>query len=104
MTYTFQSKRLPAPSGVADLDEGLRQAVHFTLPTNQLKAILATIEAWFADRDDVILIDHGTTCKQELGFITLEWDEHEIDPIFIAILADADFIDDFTIYTHDIEE
>jgi hypothetical protein len=103
MVYSFKSKRLPEPEDVAELDEGVRQGVHFTLPTDQLEPILSTLEMWFRDRDDVILVDHGTTCKHKLAYIILEWDEYEIDPLFLAILASADVVDDFTISIHDMK-
>ncbi len=65
--------------------------------------LLDRIRRWFSERDEVILVDHGTTAKG-LGFVVMEWDGYAIDPLFVAILTHEDFVDDFSIYTRDAEE
>jgi hypothetical protein len=105
MVYTFESKFLPNPKGVQPLAEGMRQGVHVTFLAAHAKDIQETIERWFAKRDDVILMSSGQTSKQEHHYLMLEWDEHEIDPVFLDILAqDDELIEDFTLYSHDMEE
>ena len=38
------------------------------------------------------------TDKQGLGYIMIEWQDYEIDPLFLAILRDEDLVEDYTIY------
>jgi cobalamin biosynthesis Co2+ chelatase CbiK len=105
MIYTLKSTYLsPVPEDIEELEEGFRQGVHFTFSPDDLKFMLTTVERWFKKRDDVILVGHGTTSKQELAYIMLEWDEHFIDPVFLDILLEEERIHDVTIYTHDMEE
>lgn len=68
-----------------------------------LEALSATIEGWFAGRDEVVVVDYGTTDKLGLGFIVMECFEHEIDTLFLAILRDAEFIADYTAYGRNSE-
>jgi hypothetical protein len=99
--YTLKSAELPESTG-ADLPEGTYQAVHFTFPVAELGAFLANVERWFVNRDEVILVGHGTTA-QGFGFIVLEWEECEIDPLFLSVLELDDLVEDYSIYTRDEE-
>ena len=80
---------------------GQAQGVYITL-TSTDQFILNKITGWFRDRDEIELIDHATTDKRELGYIILEWNECEVDPLFLAILRDEDTVEDYTVYTRDL--
>lgn len=95
--YSFQSPALPAEQS-QPLQEGQRQGVHFTFPAEHAEYLLGKLRTWFADRDEVILVAHGTTDKEGLGFIILEWDGCEINYLFLAVLRDEDMIEDLSIY------
>ncbi len=95
--YSLRSPVLPLEASPA-LTQSERQGIHFTFPAERLDGMLATIRAWFQDCDEVILVGYGTTHKEALGFILLEWDECEIHPLFLAILRDEESIEDMSIY------
>lgn len=102
--YSFQGTAvLPPAEAVVRLQPGEYQGVHFTMAAEQQAWVLEKIQRWFEDRDEIILVDTGVTSKAELGFITLEWDGCEIDPLFLAILRDEDLIDDYAVYTRSEE-
>jgi hypothetical protein len=99
--YSFNTEMIPQSEG-QDLP-GQYQGVHFTLmDAASMQMILAKIELWFENRDEVILVDHGTT-KRGLGFILMEWEECEIDDLFLAILTHEELVEDFSVYTRDME-
>ena len=100
--YSFNTPVLPAPQQVPALP-GQYQGIHFsTVNPDVLDLILPRLERWFEDRDEVILVDHGVTASG-LGFIVMEWEERSIDPLFISILKHDEMIDDFSVYTRDME-
>ena len=66
--------------------------------------ILSKISGWFAGRPEIDLVDIGTSDKTGLGYIILEWMEHEIDQLFLAILRDEEIVADYTVYIRDLEE
>jgi len=99
--YTFNTDMVPLVQ--AQEMQGQNQCVHFTVvDQDSLEMLLDKIRRWFAERDEVILVDHGITAK-ELGFVVLEWEGYAVDPLFIAILQHEDIVDDYTIYTRDQE-
>ena len=98
--YTFGEAMLPSSEGAA-LDAGQFQGVHFTLVA-RLDWILEKLEQWFRDRNEVILVAHGST-RQGLGFVILEWEECEVDPLFLAILEHEDIVADYAVYTRTAE-
>jgi hypothetical protein len=93
---------VPYTGGVPELQEstGMVQGIIITLsPDDENRLdLLSKIRRWFADRSEVTLVDRGSTDKQDLFFIILEWDGYAIDPLFIAILDEEDAIMDYTIY------
>ncbi len=100
--YSFNTPVLPAPQQVQAIP-GQYQGIHFsTVNPDVLDLILSHIERWFEDRDEVILVDNGTTASG-LGFIVMEWEECTIDTLFISILKHDEMIDDFSVYTRDME-
>ena len=83
---------------------GQIQGVYITLDPEHREAILDKIMGWFAGRDEIDLVDTGISDKMGLGYIILEWDECEIDQLFLAILRDEEIVADYTTYSHDLEE
>ena len=81
---------------------GQAQGVYITLASTDFQFILNKIVGWFRDRDEVELIDHGISDKQELGYIILEWFECEVDQLFCDILRDEEIVADYTVYTRDL--
>jgi hypothetical protein len=98
-TYlTFESPSLPSECGEI-LPHNQYQGVHLTL-TEDIDEILETIERWFADSHEVILVDQGTTARG-LHFIVMEWEACTIDPPFLEVLAHDERIEDFSVYLRD---
>ncbi len=99
-TYTFDGTvELPKPATVAPTEQGTLQGIVFTMDPEQREWFLEKITLWFDGRDEVILIDSGTTDKSGDGYIILEWDCIEPDPLFVSILKNEDLIFDYTVYT-----
>ncbi len=94
--YTFSSEVLPLGE-TADLNPGEYQAVHFRMVADQQDWYLDKIKVWFADRDEVILVAVGVSALGE-GFIVMEWEECEIDPLFLKILEHEDAVTDMCVY------
>src|SRR6266702_3480465 len=81
---------------------GQGQGVYITLTSTDFQFILNKMIGWFRDRDEIELIDHGISDKQALGYIILEWNECEVDPLVLAILRDEETVTDYTVYTRDL--
>jgi hypothetical protein len=98
--YSFDIATLPQQGGVLP---GQAQGVYISLASTDYQFILNKIIGWFRDRDEVELIDHGITDKlQGCGYIMLEWQECEVDTLFLAILRDEEIVADYTVYTRDL--
>jgi hypothetical protein len=93
---------LPRASQGAPLP-GQCQGVYITLNTTDYQFLLNKMVGWFRNRDEVELIDHGTSDKVGLGYIILEWEEYEVDQLFVDILRDEEIVADYTVYTRDLE-
>lgn len=95
--YSFSTAILPHEEAqeLADADY---QGVHFTIHPDQFERVFEQVQRWFDDRDEIILVDAGTTGKAELGFVILEWEGCQIDSLFLAILRDEEFIEDYVVY------
>ena len=78
------------------------QGVYITLNTTDYQFLLNKMIGWFRDRDEIALIDHGTSDKVGLGYIILEWTECEVDRLFCDILRDEEIVADYTMYTRDL--
>jgi hypothetical protein len=98
---TFSRAVLPESAG-ADLPNNMYHGVHFTVVSAEKEQLLDKIERWFENRDEVILVGHGTTA-QGLGFLILEWQECEIDPLFLAILEHDELVEDVSVYLRNEE-
>jgi hypothetical protein len=80
------------------------QGVYICLHPDHLEGILGKIMGWFEGRPEIDLVDTGISDKAGLGYIILEWVEHAIDQLFLAILRDEELVADYTIYLRDLEE
>src|SRR5450631_4158056 len=95
--YTFSDYDLLPSANTAPLAPGQYHAVHFLVSADQLAWHLEKIEIWFDDRDEVILVGSGISMEGE-GFIVMEWEECEIDPLFLKILEHEDAVTDVCLY------
>jgi hypothetical protein len=102
-SYSFQSERLPVPQGTQSLEPGQYQGIHITCTHQSLDFLLSTIQTWFDEWDEVILVESGLSSKLCQGFIVLEWEECYIDRLFLQILQSEDSVIDFTVYIRDEE-
>lgn len=99
--HSFNITTLPQPQRRLITLPNQAQGVYITIP-GDYQFILNKIIGWFSDRDEVELIDHGISDKVGLGYIILEWEECEVDPLFLAILRDEETVADYTVYTRDL--
>ena len=82
---------------------GQAQGVYITLHPDAVDDIAAKITRWFAGREEIDMVDVGSSDKQGLGFILIEWLECQIDPLFLAILRDEELVGDYTAYSRTLE-
>ena len=83
---------------------GQTQGVYISLHPDHYEMILGKIMGWFEGRPEIDLVDTGVSDKLGLGYIILEWVEHAIDQLFLAILRDEELVADYTVYLRDLEE
>jgi hypothetical protein len=83
---------------------GQVHGVYISLHPDHCELILGKIMGWFEGRPEIDLVDTGTSDKLGLGYIILEWVEHAIDQLFLAILRDEEIVADYTVYIRDLEE
>jgi len=95
--YSLEREYVPSVEVQASTP-GQAQGVYIVLHPDVLDDIVDKIEQWFEARPEVGIVDVGTSDKQGLGFIILEWMECAIDPLFIAILESEEFVGDYTTY------
>jgi hypothetical protein len=100
--YSFNITKLPRAQQQGVTLPGQTQGVYITLSSTDYQFILNKIIGWFRDYDEVELIDHGVSDKQGLGYIILEWEECEVDRLFLNILRDEEIVEDYTIYTRNL--
>ena len=86
------------PTTRQPLAQGVFCGVHIVVDEANLDWLLERFERWFQGRSEIIQVDNGTSDKQGLGFVILEWETCMIDPLFIAILKDDERIVDYTLY------
>lgn len=92
------------PSQETASTPGRINGVYLTLHPDVTEELTEKIAGWFADRPRVQIVDNGTSDKQGLGFVLIEWIECEIDPLFLAIVRDEPFVGDYTVYARVMEE
>ena len=101
VTYTFNTDVLPARHGRL-MNIGTLQGVHIVMEAENREGLLATLLHWFNERDDVRFVDTGVSDKLGTGYIILEWDEYEVDPLLLVLLKkDEPIILDYTVYMQD---
>ncbi len=100
--YTFQSNVIPQPSGVET--PGQVNGVTVVVEGSKLEWILGKIDSWFVERDEVMFVGSGEGQKSGDGFFALEWEEYEIDPLFLAILKNEEIVIDYALYSYEKEE
>ena len=83
---------------------GQVHGVYIALHPDHCAVILSKVMGWFAGRSEIDLVDTGISDKGGVGYIILEWVEHEIDQLFLAILRDEEIVADYTVYIHVLEE
>lgn len=94
--YTGKRPRAQQP-----LEAGAHQGVVILVSREHSQMIMDKIEAWFEERDEIIFVGSGQTAKARTSFIFLEWEEVEIDPLFIKILQNEEMIEDYIVYTRE---
>ena len=77
---------------------GHTQGVSISLHPDHYELIPGKITGWFEGRPEIDLVDTGVSNKLGLGYIILEWIEHTIDQLFLAILRDEELVADYTVY------
>ena len=97
--YDFSSETIPVEA-TAPLAEGQYQVVHFVLPVDRLQWFLQKIDVWFEDRDEVIMVASGVSMEGE-GFVVMEWEECEVDSLFLKILEHEEAITDVCVYVQE---
>ncbi len=81
----------------------LANVVYITIQPQAHAAIIALFERWFEGRNEVELVDHGTSDKLGESFLVIEWFECEIDQLFLDILNTEDMIIDYTTYSREVD-
>ncbi len=96
--YGFHSPDTPTfeagPRAVGRID-----VVTFT-SAEPMEWLTDKIHSWFEDRDEVGHVTSGCT-EAGLYFMTLEWYECHVDPLFLSILKHEESIDDVIVYTRE---
>src|SRR5258708_5893522 len=72
--------------------------IYMTVASQALDPMRAVFERWFERREDVLVVDYGTSDKQEVSFLVVEFWECEPDQLFQDILDTEPLVDDYTIY------
>jgi len=78
--------------------------VHFCFDPDDLSFLKGKVDAWFAGCGEIIYVADGDCEKQDLSFMILEWEDCEINPLFLAILRDEEKIDSFSVYFRAAED
>ena len=90
------------PADRQPVAQGVSCGVHLVVDEANLDWLLERFERWFAGRSEIVQIDYGTSDKQGLGFVILEWEGCMVDALFVAILKDDERIVDFTLYQREV--
>src|SRR5437899_2027459 len=93
-----------APLPLIPSEESLLQGVLILVPAERYEQMLATYTAWFAQRDEVILVDQGCSSKVGQGYLLLEWESCAIDPLFLVLLQEDEGVLDFLCSERDRED
>ena len=75
------------------------QDVHIICKWDQLQSMVRALEEQFeAQKEEVTVLDGGTSYKKEAGYIVVEW-EDEVDAAFVDQLTADNNVEDFSVYT-----
>ncbi|EFH82725.1 hypothetical protein [Ktedonobacter racemifer] len=114
--YSFSVERIyPSFSGMTEYPQftaapvitrpGQAQGIYITLhDPDAAEETAAMFDRWFATRSEISVVDYGTSDKQGLGFIIVEYLECDVDQLFTAILNDVAIVADYTVYGRDLME
>lgn len=91
-------------SATRPLDAGCYQGVHLTCLAENLDQLREFFTEIFEERDEIILVNWGITAKQGHGYMIMEWQECEVDQMFIDMLRTQEVFLDFSLYIRDEEE
>ena len=80
---------------------GLDQGLYISTQEKDVQGIYQMLSRWFSQRLDLQILDYGTSDKQGLGFIIIEWLECEPDALFLDILDAEEAIIDYTLYSRE---
>jgi hypothetical protein len=84
---------------------GLDQGLYIVTREQDVEGIYEMLSRWFAQREDVQIVDYGTSDKQQgIGFLIMEWCECEPDQLFLDILDSEDAIVDYTRYSREVND
>lgn len=77
---------------------GRAQSIYIMLHPGMVDEVAAKFAGWFEGRDEVQIVDLGTSDKVGAGFIVMQWLECDIDPLFLAVLRDEEAVADYALY------
>src|SRR6266700_7836074 len=81
--YSFEGT-VQLPPGSAIAAPGVVNGVDIVVESYEVRDWLAQkLSRWFAEREEVAVVDVGFSDKQGTGYLIVEWDESEIDPLFL---------------------
>jgi hypothetical protein len=82
---------------------GQAVGLYITLHPDAVESAAEKFQAWFGRREEVSIVDVGTSDKVHLGFVLLEWIECDVDQLFLDILDHEDAVADYTLYGRNLE-
>jgi hypothetical protein len=82
---------------------GRAQSIYIMLHPGAVDEAAARFASWFEGRDEVQIVDIGTSDKVGAGFIIMQWLECDIDVLFLAILRDEESVADYTLFGRAME-
>ncbi|MBA2395835.1 MAG: hypothetical protein H0V70_24165 [Ktedonobacteraceae bacterium] len=100
--YSFDSDVQYMPSIQMQSAPGQAQGVYIVLHPDTIDEIEDKMQQWFEGRPQIQIVDVGTSDKQGLGFIILEWMECAVDPLFLAFLRTEAWAGDYTTYIRNL--
>jgi hypothetical protein len=101
MTTTRQVLHTVPPRGSRDSGADLAtlgQGVYIACAKQDVDALVDMFTHWFANRDDITLVDAGSSQKGGQGFVILEW-EGEVERRMLTWLRNQETVDDYSLYT-----
>lgn len=94
--------RQPSTSPRYDVPD-VANVVYIEIEDQAYEPMLDLFEQWFANYEEIEIVDHGTTDKLEEHFIVVEWFESEIDRLFLDILKAEPKVIQYTVYSREVD-